>query len=114
MPESLATPPPNPDISSSPPHTQSTPPLPSTQDSSDIEKLLTPAEAAKGLRVYTEDKIKAIVHASTVLGTKDGPITNQTATSILSNSKVQFLSSKAWTLTTSEYVLLQSAFITCS
>ncbi|KAJ7815439.1 hypothetical protein B0H14DRAFT_2603452 [Mycena olivaceomarginata] len=93
------TPPPQSSQSAPPPRdTQRTPPpqntrsaTPPNADASDTDSLVTAADAAAALR-----------RTSTLIGTKDGPIANQTGASLVSKAKVKFLSNKAWSLTTSD------------
>ncbi|KAJ7726181.1 hypothetical protein B0H14DRAFT_3519161 [Mycena olivaceomarginata] len=92
----LHTPPPQSSQSAPPPpDTQRTPPPQNTQsatppnaDASNTDSLVTAADAA--------------ARAATLIGTKDGPIANQTGASLISKAKVKFLSNKAWSLTTSD------------
>ncbi|KAJ7707036.1 hypothetical protein B0H14DRAFT_3903186 [Mycena olivaceomarginata] len=100
------TPPPQNTQSTPPPQdTQHTPPSQNTQSddgTSDTDNLVTAADAAAALRILSEDKIRSIGRTSTLIGTKDGPIANQTGATLISKSKVMYLSSKAWSLTTSD------------
>jgi hypothetical protein len=100
------TPPPQNTQSTPPPQdTQHTPPSQNTQSddgTSDTDNLVTAADAAAALRILSEDKIRSIGRTSTLIGTKDGPIANQTGATLISKSKVMYLSSKVWSLTTSE------------
>ncbi|KAJ7791173.1 hypothetical protein B0H14DRAFT_2625300 [Mycena olivaceomarginata] len=104
------TPPPQSSQSAPPPRdTQRTPPpqntrsaTPPNADASDTDSLVTAADAAAALRILSEDKIRSIGRTSTLIGTKDGPIANQTGASLVSKAKVKFLSNKAWSLTTSD------------
>jgi hypothetical protein len=104
------TPPPQSSQSAPPPQdTQRTLPLQNTQsttppnaDTSNTDSLVTAADTAAALRILSEDKIRSIGRTSTLIGTKDGPIANQTGASLVSKAKVKFLSNKAWSLTTSE------------
>ncbi|KAJ7800739.1 hypothetical protein B0H14DRAFT_2615927 [Mycena olivaceomarginata] len=104
------TPPPQSSQSAPPPQdTQRTPPpqntrsaTPPNADASNTDSLVTAADAAAALRILSEDKIRSIGRTSTLIGTKDGPIANQTGASLVSKAKVKFLSNKAWSLTTSD------------
>ncbi|KAJ7849048.1 hypothetical protein B0H14DRAFT_3452641 [Mycena olivaceomarginata] len=81
------------------------PPSQNTQSddgTSDTDNLVTAADAAAALHILSEDKIRSIGRTSTLIGTKDGPIANQTGATLISKSKVMYLSSKAWSLTTSD------------
>ncbi|KAJ7810246.1 hypothetical protein B0H14DRAFT_2607533 [Mycena olivaceomarginata] len=77
-----------------PQDTQRTPPPQNTQsatppnaDASDTDSLVTAADAAAALRILSEDKIRSIGRTSTLIGTKDGPIANQTGASLVSKAK---------------------------
>ncbi|KAJ7667171.1 hypothetical protein B0H14DRAFT_2658231 [Mycena olivaceomarginata] len=101
----------------SPEDIQHTPPPQNTQfatppnadDVSNTDSLVTAADAAATLRILSEDKIRSIGRTSTLIGTKDGPIANQTGASLVSKAKVKFLSNKAWSLTTSDIEITSNA-----
>jgi hypothetical protein len=76
--------------------------------------LISPDHALSVLRRLSPEKIESLARTSTVIQTSEGPITDQSITSVVAGSSINFNANKNWTLTV-KYVPFSSAYSsTCS
>ncbi|KAJ7907826.1 hypothetical protein B0H13DRAFT_1879273 [Mycena leptocephala] len=61
--------------------------------------LISPDHALSVLRRLSPEKIESLARISTVIQTSEGPITDQSITSVVAGSSINFNANKNWTLT---------------